>query len=223
MTVEQLVTDVQLELDSIENVETPDYYPEDYLYFLNKAAERLFKRRYKEFETGAKRWEDLQSFVKSFNVQVGNINDEGTWNGFKLYSISLEDLDSSYFSLVRSSSHLKKYKKDCDKTIRRVVNTYLIQHDDLNSKIDDPFAKPDNRNVLGLIRGNKLFIISKDFEVEEVDGQYLKYPSQVTLNDVSEFPDHMNSELISETVAIMLERMGHPTYQTYVQQQTLND
>lgn len=214
MTVLQMHKAFKLRIDKVDSLAYPNFEDDEIDYYLNLAQERIIKQRYsinniyKEgFETTQKRTDDLRMLIKSATILPSPITGEEKPNGvFFLLPNSTTDL---YWFSIQEEVNITYI--DCfNKTVNSRIGVKVIQHDDYNKNIRDPFNGPSNIEASRLMYQDKAELLSDGtFTINSYIIRYIRKPVSIDiLNNIDcELADHIHSEIIEEAANIVLENI----------------
>jgi hypothetical protein len=194
MTIQQLHYDFKFKLDKVDSLSREDFNPAEIDWLLNEAIWVWVKNKYGKtniyregFETSQKRIDDLRSLHIVYPIQPSLT---ATRVNNYLFELPLSKLEYEYLFLTRLKADIMI--DGCTKQAQELI---LVQSDDLNDVLRDPFNKPSfNYGVLGyrLAAANTFISTSQNpnkgsiylytdgtFSVTEVYPEYLKYPNRV--------------------------------------------
>ena len=220
-------------MDKVDSQSLPEFTSEEKDVLFNEAIERFVKTRYssksvsvgkrsfvtdKGFEQSQKRIDDLRTLVKTvYATTTSYIYQDGA------YTVALDDLytdenrtvpfTDEYYFFARINPKVNNTK--CSKYINK---NKLIEHDDLNYALDDPFNKPSGNYPLMYFEDSDIIILSGNDTVENCRLTFIKKPTIVDLdtNTNSDLPEHTHREVIQLAVQIALEGIESPRQQTNV-------
>jgi hypothetical protein len=93
----------------------------------------------------------------------------------------------------------------------------IVEHEEKDRMLQNPFGKPTERSPIATVRGNFLMVpVSERFILKDVSLQYLRKPKPVSLSSSSncELPDHTHSEIVDLVVNHILEVIESKRYQS---------
>lgn len=176
-----------LELDKHD---APYFNPKEIDLLLNLGQDDFIRERYRDFEKDQKKRDDLRTLIKTTSLPAGA-------------SVTLPT-DYRYLLSVLVTISGKK------------VNTRLVQIDDLNKILNDPFQKPTDDFPLVLLEGNSL-IIKSDTAPIITEIKYLKIPIKINgdtnPNGISDLAEHTHSEVVDFAVKRALLQIEDNRYQ----------
>lgn len=213
-------------LDKLDNLNYPNFLPEEIDLLLNQAQERFVKQRYgitnpkrTSFEETQKRIDDLKELIR--DVTISNVSTTGIITNIcpqaKFFS-----LPTDYWFAIQ-----ERAEQQCDKCNDHIVSVsdgglvpeyteynvkYAevrpIQHNEFDKTIKDSFKKPDYDKVLRLMYTDSTELISATYcNVINYRLRYIKKPVTVNINTSTncELSEHTHQEIIDEAIKIALE------------------
>jgi len=224
MTVQEMHIAVNLGVQGLGPSRFDDFLEEEIDYALNKAQMRIVKQSYnydsrlrpRGFEQSQKRVDDLKNLIKTSELTpVASISP---------YDFVVEvELPSDYMFGVNFRAKVKH--ENCkvlsnritlNNPITEAVNLRIVQHDDIDDVLKDPFNTTKKDAPLFTVDNNKLVIYENaTFIVERVFTTYLKVPSQISLSlpQDCELSEHLHQEIVEEAVLILLSDTSNPRVQ----------
>lgn len=223
MTIQEFHIGFDIELDKTLDFEYPYISPEKKDYWLNKAQERFIKSRAfgnnlfrTSFEESEKRIDDLRIIVKTSSP----INTTNIGNNF------FTALPEDYLYLFRHRCNI--IKTDCETP--QLVAGIQATNDEINILLKDPFWEPIPDEPLFYIEGSSLVYETEgNFTVQSSILTYIRkyaqmqYGSQYIspIADVDcELADHTHHEILDIAIAMVLENIESPRYQTNLNELT---
>lgn len=238
VTIQDMHYDFQLKADKVASLSNFDFNRAEIDWLLNEAQAVLLKRKYginNIFQTGfegtQKRIDDLQTLLVKYPEQ-GEITPTSV-DGM-IYEIPLSTLSQPYLFFVRGSVEI-------DGCLRG--NMKLIQHDDLNDVLQDPFNNasaasiPFNfgRTSDGTGQGS-IYMYPQGFTIDKVRIEYLKQPARMHFGGYTyidgntypqqdcEMPEQVRREIVDEAVSIALGYVEDPSkYQIARAKSSMNE
>lgn len=222
MKAVEMVYQFKLEADRIDSKFSRGLKLPQIILFLNRGMNQLLKTRYGSnnnyqatFESIQKRIDEWQTLVvphKTLDMQaVPNTNRvEG----------KIADL-TGYLFLLRAS--FVASKNDC-KDIP-ILNTQIVQSDDLNFNLDDPdfVSNFEWREVNYRLASDKIIAYTDStFSISKADIDYLRYPKLIDIAGYEHFdgtasadvdcelPVFLHEEIVNEAVSLFKLRLGSP-------------
>jgi hypothetical protein len=239
MTIQEMHTEFRLAFDKLESSAYPDYQVEEVDYLLNEAIIRFVKTRYspnnlyrKGFEEIQKRIDDIRSLVKTaFCATIATGIEPNVYKANPQVMFTDEAQTSPinpndrYMFYLRGRS--RNVKTGCPSVYKWVR---LVQHDDLDYLMDDPFNKPYYGRALAYFEDNVIYVATDgNYSIDNFKLTYLKWPIKVQYGSVypspvadvdSDLPEHTHKEIIQIAVSIALENIESPRQQS--QEMNLN-
>lgn len=226
-------------LDKIDSEALPEFTDEEKDVLYNEAIERFVKNRYspktiqvgkqsyvtdKGFEQSQKRIDDLRTLVQTVYPTI-----TGYPYAENAYRADLTDLyvdealttpsTSEYYFFTRINPLVSN--DVCSKYINK---TKLVEHDDLNYVLDDPFNKPTGMYpVMYFEDSDIILLVGDNYTVDACRVTCIKKPIQVNSGTYGsplvecDLPEHTHREIIQLAVQIGLEGIESPRQQTNVQ------
>lgn len=209
MTIDEAHIEVEITVDKRSTSQAPELPPEVIDYFLNEATARYTKLRYGKnnlykagFEEIQKRTDDLKTLVKTEDINVSLVSTEEN-----TYSVDLDSTTNQYWFFIRGRANVNNDR--CGTKTKRVK---LIQQDDLNKVLIDPFNKPIyDRPVIYFEDGDVYVVTDGTFTVESFKLTYLKEPQKVdSLSNPQvqwDMPEHTHKEIVQLACDIIIENI----------------
>lgn len=227
MTIAEMHTAFRVGLDKIDNLNYPNFEPEEIDLLLNQAQERFIKQRYgitnpkrTSFEETQKRTEDLKNLVRHSNITpASNTIDNMTPNS------RFVTLPTDHWFIVQ-----ERVVQECDKcnevplytetvrfgnhTVQNVVSGMYaevrpIQHMEVDKVLKDAFKAPDYTKVLRLMENGRVELITSPVCTATVYRlRYIKKPATMSLTGPTtdcELSQHTHQEIVDEAIKIALE------------------
>ena len=228
MTVNELHYDFLFKIDKVNSLSKEDFYPEEIDWLLNEAQNVLIKTRYTGnnphktgFEVTQKRSDDLSSLVVKYPEQplITPIQRTST-----LYEVDLSTLAHEYWFFIRGTAELTKDNCTTEVSLR------LINHDDLNNALNDPFNNSGREWLLfnfgknSQSTGTSIYIYPGEYTPDNIKIEYIKKPTRINLGGylyidgitytaaTSELPEQVHSELVDIAVQIASGIIENPDY-----------
>lgn len=228
MTISEMHTAFDLELDKVNSLQYPSFTTVERDYFINQGIRKFVKTRYsgtnskrEGFEQTQKRIDDLRTLVREVSVPC-TITGAIKPNGYVLTSPGLSHanfLDTYWLSLGEEVT----ITPIGGSAIRQGVTE--VTADEYRFEIDNPYssfrlhygqAKP-----LRIFYNNTIeFISDATYAVNTAYVRYIKAPAIVsyTAPVVScDLPEHTHDEIVALAVQMALENIEQPRYQSYSQ------
>lgn len=231
MTIQQFHREFKIALDKVDSSSYPEFLDGEIDYYLNEAQDRFIKTRYggnnlyrARFEEIQKRTDDLKELVVS-NFALVSLATSYSSVGQNVYmadlsklytTIELDQLSgNSYMIYVKSLSSIK-----IDDCVKFVPNK-LVQHDDINTLINDPFNKPNlTKNLIFFENGNIFIWATPEVTVESLFVTFIKRPAQMNIGTYGnpivecELSEYTHKEIVQLAVSIAIENIESPRVET---------
>lgn len=213
-------------MDKLDNLNYPNFLPEEIDLLLNQGQERFIKQRYgitnpkrTSFEETQKRTEDLKELIKHVNL----IPAANTYTNITPYS-RFVTLPTDHWFIIQ-----ERVVQECDKcnstplysetitiagriSITQYNGMYAevrpIQHMEVDKVLNDAFKQPDYDKVLRLMEDGQVEIITSSVCVPTVYRlRYLKKPNKISLTTPTncELSEHTHQEIVDEAIKVALE------------------
>ena len=227
MLIEEAHIEFELTVDKRSTSQVPEFPPEVIDYFLNEAQDRFSKTRYsknnlyqKSFEESQKRTEDLKALVVTEEVETTQVTYELNELQFPAVQVELRNLPQNYWFFLRGRT--KVVRDGCPDIW---VSPKLVQQDDLETVLTDPFNRPTASDpIIYFENGNILIRTDNAFTVPAFKVTYIKEPRRVNVGTygfpVQEFElsDHTHKEIVQLAADIAIENIESNRIQTIKQQ-----
>ncbi len=208
-------------MDKMDNLNYPNFLPEEIDLLLNQAQDRVTKQRYgitntkrTSFEETQKRIDDLRELIRDvtisgFATTLTNISPQARFF----------TLPTDYWFAIQ-----ERVEQHCDKCNDHIVEddstdppTQInvkyaevrpIQHVEFDKVIKDAFKRPDYDKVLRLMYENSTELISSSYcDVINYKLRYIKKPRAMSLSTPTdcELAEHIHQEIVDEAIKIALE------------------
>lgn len=226
MTVEEMHYDFLFKMDRVHSQSKEDFNVVEIDWLLNEAQNVYIKRHYSglggklsAFEEDQKRIDDLKNLVIKFPLQPGitPIQHNPT-----LYEVALNQLNYSYLFLIRGT--VQVIQPNCES----VASIRIVQHDDLNYSLRDPFNNSSQEEVLAnfgraTTQGASLYLYPST-PIGQVFLEYIKYPDKISMGGYtyidgtiypqqgSELSEHCHQEIVDIATEISSGIIENPSY-----------
>ena len=221
MTIAEMHIEFKVGLDKTDSLNYPNFEPEEIDLWLNKAQDKFVKQRYSHdirdetFEETQKRTDDLRETIIQTMIEPTAPTGAEKPNGV------LFGLPSDYWFAINEECEIRYM--DCNGSlVTDRVGVKVIQHDDYNKIIKDPFNKPDRNQIVRLMHQNFSELISDgSLSIDRYFLRYLKEPITMSLSqDIScELANHTHTEIVTMAVGMALENTANPRFQTHMVEQ----
>jgi hypothetical protein len=240
MTITEMHQSFRFGLDKLDNLNYPNFLPEEIDLLLNQAQERIVKQRYgttntkrTSFEETQKRTEDLKELVRHVNLNFQNSNPFNVTSNSRFVT-----LPNDHWFIIQ-----ERVVQQCDKCnstplytetytqslgqpplIESVNGMYAevrpIQHNEIDKVLKDAFKAPDYDKVLRLMVDGMVEIIpSSVCTPVKYRLRYIKKPIDVNITSTPiincELSEHLHQEIVDEAIKIALEGIEAKRNQTF--------
>ncbi len=230
MTIAESHYQFKFNMDRIDSLSNPDFFPEEIDWLLNE-AQRIFveqrlsalsnpKRR--GFEASQKRIDDLSTLVIKHPVQpfmVPSLTDG-------VYEVELGSLYFKYLHLLSGYVELE-IAPNCTSEVR----LKFMQHDDYREALKDPFNSPSQEFIpynfgrsSSSNGGTSIYMYAGTYSINKVYLEYIKQPTKVNLGTYTsidginypptsfELPEHTHREIVDIACQIASLNIESPEY-----------
>lgn len=232
MSIVEMHYDFDLKIDKVASLNKSDFNVAEKDWLLNEGQNVYIKTKYSGnnvlstgFETTQKRIDDLSSLVVKYPKQswiTPTELDEG------VYEMSLADLEYPYWFFIRGQIEVA-VSDSCSK----LASLKIIQHDDLNYLLNDPFNNSSIEEVISNFGRStddsttiksSLYIYPGNLNIGRVKLEYIKQPAKlnyggyayidnITYSQQScELPEHTHPEIVDIAVQIASGIIESPDY-----------
>jgi hypothetical protein len=226
MTEAQMRREFKLFLDKVDSQALPDFTLTEIYIMLNEAQERFVKNRYgltniykKGFEEIQKRTDDLNPLVKTKFTSVTAVTTETN-----TYKVDIDTLFSDEAHAVPSTDVYMFYLRGRARHTSagcgsQYVSVELVQQDDLEEIMIDPFNKPYINGAVGYFEDNDIYVVTDgSYTITNFKLTFLKRPRLIAAGIDCELRDHTHKEIVQIAVLIALENIEAARQQTQAQQ-----
>jgi len=231
MNVQEMHIEFKITLDKVDSQAYPEFLDGEIDFFLNEAQMRFIKQRYgmnnnsrRGFEESQKRTDDLKNLVKSKFCQISPVTYYQEL-GENTVRVDINTLFDDAALTIPSTDKYMFYLKSVARTcIGNCCNTFrvkLVQHDDLNSIIADPFNKPSAERPILFFEDGIIFAwAGNNVTFKDVLVTFIKDPVKINLGTYTgpaqncELSEHTHKEIIQMAVTIALENIESQRTQT---------
>ena len=230
MTVAQMHQAFKFGMDKLDNVNYPNFLPEEIDLLLNQAQERFVKQRYgitnpkrTSFEETQKRTEDLKELVRHANLTPAATASDNITPYSRFVT-----LPNDHWFVIQ-----ERVVQVCDKCNSNPLYTYTvtqpspqpplvvsvngmfaevrpIQHHEVDKVVKDAFKAPDYDKVLRIMEDGRVELIPSSVCVPTVYRlRYIKKPNTISITSNPtvncELSEHTHQEIVDEAIKIALE------------------
>lgn len=202
------------DVDKLDTQSYPDLLEEQIDLIFNEVILSFVKTRYGKnniykqgFQEIQKRTDDINTLVKNVEIVPNLISASNP----KIYKVNLQDPlpdNNKYMFYLRG-----QVQTSSSKCAAKYVAPRLVQIDDLDSVLNDPFNKPIiTEPVISFEDGGIYIYADSTFTVNKFKLTYLKMPVKVSIFDniSCDLPEHTHEEIIALAVEKLLERIESP-------------
>lgn len=194
MTTTEFSNEFDILFDSIATKSAPGLDLYEKSVYLTKAQLEIVKSHFdpsgnkykKGFEQSSKRRDDLKELIRNYKSTLQISSDDGIDDNSVFFRIP-----NNVFLIIQEKAKVVSSDKCVNgKYIKVVPKT----HDEYNIQIDNPFRKPDKKNIWRLDYysqngSNKNIELISEYPITEYTFRYVMYPSPIILGDLlSLFP-----------------------------------
>lgn len=211
MTVTEMHLQFKLGYDKLDSANYPDILPEEIDYLLNKAQDRFVKQRYgknnikrESFEEIQKRTDDLKALVKTAILTPLPSNSENIDPNAQFVELPID-----YWFTVQERCNIG-HPTCHNNSIIETVEVRVIDHDNFNKIMSNPFEKPNNSKILRMMAYNQTELIhAPRVTIFDYYLRYIKKPVRISITTSTncELSDHTHEEIVNEAVSIALETL----------------
>ena len=221
MTIAEMHIALDNRVDKLATASYPDLLPEQKDLELNEAILIFAKLKYGRNNVYRQGFQEIQKRTDDLNTLVKNIYLIPTVVTLdpKVYKVNIQGTladGNEYMFYLRGNMQVSS-----EKCAAKYVGAKLVQIDDLDSVLSDPFNKPTiNEPVISFEDGGIYIYADSTFNVNNFKLTYLKIPRKVSIFDNvnSDLPPQTHDEIISIAAERIIERIESPRLQTTVQQ-----
>jgi hypothetical protein len=234
MTISQMHTAFDLELDKSNSLQYPSFLPEEKDYWINRAIRKFVKTRYsginskrEGFEQSQKRVDDLRSLVREYKIACTTTNAIKP-NGHILTNglTGSQFTATPYWLSLGEEVDITFTPTNPSLTMPVRVGVTDATANDYRYKLDDPTAAYrlhyDEARPLRLFYNDTIeFISDGNYSIPYAYIRFLKQPLTVdgvnTPNVSCDLPEHTHDEVVSLAVQLALEGIEQPRLESYSQ------
>jgi hypothetical protein len=224
MTFQDIIRGLTIELDKVDSITLPEITTEIKLYYLNKSILKktvaLFSAENKVgkgFEENTLRTSELQRLVTESSDIIPLPFTPVSFN--KTVSYIDCSLPIDYMFYVKNDLNYQFIKRNCLALSTPEQTTIkIVQLDDVDKVLKDPFSKPSLNDVIGVFINNKLrFYFDNSCTLTKLIVVYLRKPLKITDNTTtwySDFSRWLLNQIITECCSAILEAVESERLQT---------
>lgn len=228
MTPQEFHFDFRLLCDEIEALANKSFTHAEIDWLLNRSQDTIVRNRLNQnnvlaagVEMNQKRIDDLKGILVKFPEQPEmNLisHDDGL-----IYELDLSNTRHTYYYYIRGLVQVRQ--KNCDNW----VSIKIIQHDDLNESLKDPFNKSSKSDILAnfgrsTMSGNSSLYFYPDLDqvLTKVRLEYLKKPNRINIGTYTyidgspaqqtntDLSEHLHQEIVNQAVKLAAGIMKDP-------------
>lgn len=235
MTLEEMHTMFDVELDKLNGTSYPSFLPEEKDLWLNKAYLMLINQKFTgdnklglSFEMGTKRISDLQALIRTEYIEL----DEFIYNYQAFYN--LDTLANKILYIISTAIQIR-YTGHND---YEFIPVKIVSHDIIKKFLLNKNNTPWIPHPIAAIANNRIMILLDpidyaDFNIDKTDNslelKYIMYPkkfdssiengddTKTGLKDSPEISEHVHQEIVSLAVYLAIENIQSARVQTNVQ------
>ncbi len=222
MTLNQLHTFFDVELDKSNISGYPSFLPEEKDYFINLSIRRFYKTRYsgnnnkqKGFQQDQKRSDDFRNIVKTEDILKADMTVSD--NEY------IASYPSDYWIMLGETSTIKYSDDSLYKNKNVDVLECTIENIDsrLNNSLSEHILRRGYARPLRVFKNDKIYLYTDgQYDIEKYSVTYIKKPQEVdwysnNTDQLTIVPDHAWDEIISGAVRSAMENISDIRYQTY--------
>ena len=184
----------------LDKAESPYYTDAEINLFLELGIKEFINENYKKFELNQATRDNLRTLVKTSTSLTQTTPDQ-----FDITSLT----DYSHFlSFEITVGNQSEYVK-------------ILQLDDYLAIKKDPFNKPSETNVIGVIEDNRIKIY-KD-SINTISSHVLTYLAwNESTDDIASLPDHTHEDVVNITVRKLMGSVKDQAYQIQMTEELKN-
>ncbi len=226
MTATELHRSFRFGMDKMDNINYPNFLPEEIDLLLNQSQDRIVKQRYGRnnfkrlgFEEDEKRAEDLREVLKTITSPLtqGISDSPDYYSGY----ITLQedhwfivwDRAILYCESCDQNRSVKVYATETPGGLEITVPGHYVEvkpttHNELTKVLQDDFKAPDYDKILRVLYQDRIDLLYPEgCNVAYYSYRYIKKLDRISLsgNITCELSDHMHQEVVDMAIQIALE------------------
>tara|TARA_R110000765_G_scaffold45010_4_gene93048 strand:+ start:1140 stop:1748 length:609 start_codon:yes stop_codon:yes gene_type:complete len=184
----------------LDKAESPYYTDAEITLFLELGIKEFINENYKKFEINQATRDNLRTIVKTSTTLT-----QATPDQFDISSLSDYRHFLSFEIVVGN----------------RVEYVKIIQLDDYLAIKKDPFNKPSESNVIGVMEDNKIKVYKDN--VNTINSHVLTYLSWNESSDnIASLPDHTHEDIVNITVRKLMGSVKDESYKSQAAEELKN-
>ena len=184
----------------LDKAESPYYTDAEITLFLELGIKEFINENYKKFEINQATRDNLRTIVKTSTTLT-----QATPDQFDISSLSDYRHFLSFEIVVGN----------------RVEYVKIIQLDDYLAIKKDPFNKPSESNVIGVMEDNKIKVYKDN--LNSVNSHVLTYLSWNESSDnIASLPDHTHEDIVNITVRKLMGSVKDESYKSQAAEELKN-
>lgn len=234
MTLEEMHTMFDVELDKLNGTSYPSFLPEEKDLWLNKAYLMLINQKFTgdnklglSFEMGTKRISDLQALIKTNYIELDEFN-----YGYQAFY----NLNTSNRILYIISAVIDLFPSTGDGK-HNFLPVKIVSHDIAAKFLSNKHNTPWIKDPIAVIENNRIAVFVDPIEYSDfntgknnnLEIKYITYPKEFDssidtgndnktgLKDSPEISEHVHQEIVSLAVYLAIENIQSARVQTNVQ------
>jgi len=245
MTTKEFKNEFMIHYNAIASNSAPSIDDYELSVYLTKAQLEIIKNYYnplgnkykKGFEDNTKRRVDLKELIIDYKSRIKINSTKHIIPSSQFFTIP-DDVFLTLYETVKVSSN------DCFNDTN--ISVYIKTHDEFNVQYSNPFKRPDKKHVWRIdystIDENKVVELISNYDIQEYQLRYLKYPSPIIITNLStSFPgenlsidgqtaeqtcllhDELHREILDRAVEIALRDYKPSNLESKIQLDTRNE
>lgn len=234
MTVDEVRIAFKIGVDKTGSLSTPSFDDLEIEYWINHAIITYIKSNYSgsknspSFEQNERTRSNLRNLIVDYNLEEKNniielSNLPHRLNNAQVFELPNNDNNNDeYFYIVNEYCYLKNLGNKCSINERLRYNVKPITHDQIDSKLLDPFSMHNAKSLyaepISLLHGNyEIIITDGTYKVEEYWITYIRQPKRFSFSPIGipiDLPEHTHIEVVDLAVNQVLENIGSPRWKT---------
>lgn len=210
-TIDEFLIAVDIEVDKTVDFELPYIQPEQKMYWLNIAQDRIISQKLfgnnpkgTVYDLSQERVDNVRTLITSSTVS----NSGSAGYGSSSYRFTLPN-DYRYFDKFVCTGNRQGLDGT---TYSGSFNLDIIDRSIIDLYTTIPGVnKPEFFKLKGFIEGNSLVVLSDSYTtLSNGTLNYIKIPKKFTPSTITDLPEHLHQEIISEAVALILNSFESP-------------